>query len=146
MTSESGIFKISCLEGEAVFGQLHGIGSDVEAGQITQPGFRRPDPNYGRPLGKAKPPTVTLSHPSSNSPDTSWIWNWRARARSGVGTYVTVTLGVYEAGADPARPATVSYELVNAFPTEALVGEKTGASAMFVTLVTLQCDEIVMRA
>ena len=51
---------------------------------------------------------------------------------------------LYGAGSDPGGSASLSYMLVNAFPSKVdIAGMKAGATEVVVQTVTLQCDEII---
>jgi phage tail-like protein len=141
-TLTSAVFKIENESGQAMFSELGGISSEVESADYMEAGER--GPMYGRFIGKAKPPTVTLKRAMSTGPDTTWIWEWHSMARTGsVQAYRTTTLGLYSAGSDPGS-ATKSYMLVNAFPTKVeIAGMKAGGTEVVLQTVTLQCDEII---
>jgi len=139
----SAIFKIENEKGLAVFSELAGISSEVEMQEYMQAGEKGPE--FGRFVGKAKPPTVTLKRAMSNGPDTTWIWEWHQMARLGMpNCYRTTTLMLYGAGSDPGGAPQMGYMLVNAFPSKVdIAGMKAGGTEVVVQTVTLMCDEII---
>lgn len=141
-TLTSAVFKIENSTGMAMFSELGGISSEVESADYMEAGER--GPVYGRFIGKAKPPTVTLKRAMGTNKDTSWIWEWHAMARTGsTDAYRDTTLGLYGAGADPTTPKK-TYMLIGAFPTKVeIAGMKAGGTEVVLQTVTLQCDEII---
>jgi phage tail-like protein len=141
-TLTSAVFKIDNSAGVAMFSELGGISSEIESADYMEAGEQ--GPVYGRFIGKAKPPTVTLKRAMSTGKDTTWIWEWHAMARTGdVKAYRDTTLGLYGAGSDPGT-ATKSYMLIGAFPTKVeIAGMKAGGTEVVLQTVTLQCDEII---
>jgi phage tail-like protein len=139
-TLNSAYFKIECTGGgSAMFSELGGISSEVETVEYMEAGAK--GPMFGRFIGKAKPPTVTLKRAMSTGPDTTWIWAWHALARTGSPeAYRNTTLAMFGAG-NPS--ALKTYQLVNALPTKVeIAGAKAGATEVVIQTVTLQCDEI----
>lgn len=138
----SAVFQIEDDQGgTAVFSELGGINSEVETVEYMESGVR--GPMFGRFLGKAKPPTVTLKRAMSTGNDTTWIWSWHSMARTGaVGAYRTTTLKLFSAGTGETPQKT--YMLVNAVPTKVdIAGMKAGGSEVVLQTLTLQCDEII---
>jgi phage tail-like protein len=134
-------FKISCSPGgEAVFSELGGIMSEIESAEYMEAGPK--GPMFGRFVGKAKPPTVTLKRAMSTGKDTTWIWTWHAQARMGdSAAYKPTTLELIPAGKES---AVKTYVLSNAFPTKVeIAGMKAGGTEVVLQTVTLQCDEII---
>jgi phage tail-like protein len=139
----SAIFKIENEAGTAIFSELSGINSEVEQQEYMEAGEKGPE--FGRFMGKAKPPTVTLKRAMSSGADTTWIWSWHQQARAGNPlAYQTTTFMLYGAGDDPGGAAKMTYMLINAFPTKVEInGMKAGATEVVIQTVTLQCDEII---
>lgn len=139
----SAIFKIENEAGVASFSELAGINSEVEQTEYMQAGEKGPE--FGRFVGKTKPPSVTLKRAMSTGKDTTWIWEWHQQARAGSpAAYRTTTFMLYGAGSDPSQQPAMSYMLVNAFPSKVeIAGMKAGATEVVVQTVTLQCDEII---
>jgi len=139
----SATFKIEWVAGgfEAVFSELAGISSEVEQVEYMEASVK--GPMFGRFLGKAKPPTVTLKRSMSTGKDTSAIWKWHAAARNAVpDAYKDTTLKLFAAGGDPEK-AVKTYLLTNAIPTKLdIAGMKAGASEVVVQTLTLMCDSI----
>lgn len=139
----SATFKIEWVAGgfEAVFSELAGISSEVEQTEYMEASVK--GPMFGRFLGKAKPPTVTLKRSMSTGKDTSDIWKWHAAARNAVpDAYKDTTLKLFAAGGDPEKPVKC-YLLTNAIPTKLdIAGMKAGASEVVVQTLTLMCDGI----
>lgn len=137
----SATFKVTANGKSAVFSELGGISSEVEQVEYMEAGENGPE--YGRFIGKAKPPTVTLKRSMSTGEDTTWIWEWHAMARTASpASYRTAELGLYSAG--DAATAVKTYTLVNAFPTKVeIAGMKAGGTEVVIQTVTLMCDEIV---
>lgn len=138
----SAVFKIDAEGKSAMFSELAGISSEVELAEYMEAGPK--GPMFGRFIGRAKPPTVSLKRAMSSGPDTQWIWAWHALARTmAVGAYRNTTLSLYGAGSPEDKP-TKSYMLVNAVPTKVeIAGMKAGATEVVIQTVTLQCDEII---
>lgn len=134
-------FKISCEGGgSAVFSELGGISSEVEQAEYMEAGEK--GPVFGRFIGRAKPPTVTLKRSMSTGSDTTWIWAWHALARTGVpAAYRDTQLALIPAGqSTPVK----TYTLSNAIPTKVeIAGMKAGGTEVVIQTVTLMCDEIV---
>lgn len=140
-TLTSSYFKIECTGGgSALFSELGGISSEVEMAEYMEAGEK--GPMFGRFIGKAKPPTVTLKRAMGTGKDTSWIWTWHALARTGSPeAYRETTLAFYGAG-EPGKALKI-YQLINAVPTKVeIAGAKAGATEVVIQTVTLQCDEI----
>jgi len=138
----SAVFQIESNGQTARFSELGGITSEVESAEYMEAGEK--GPVFGRFLGRAKPPTVSLKRAMSTGKDTNWVWEWHAAARSGdVAAYRDTTLKLFGAGGDPQK-AKKSYTLVGAFPTKVeIMGMKAGATEVVLQTVTLQCDEII---
>ncbi len=141
-TLTSAVFKIENEHGAAMFSELGGISSEVEQSEYMEAGEK--GPMFGRFIGRAKPPTVTLKRAMSTGQDTSWIWEWHGMARTGAtGAYRTTTLQLFGAGADPGKPLK-SYTLVNAIPTKVdIAGMKAGGTEVVLQTLTMMCDEII---
>jgi len=139
----SAVFKIENSAGAASFSELAGINSEVEQTEYMQAGAKGPE--YGRFVGKTKPPSVTLKRAMSTGPDTTWIWAWHQQARAGLpGAYRTTTFMLYGAGTGMDESPSMAYMLVNAFPSKVeIAGMKAGGTEVVVQTVTLQCDEII---
>lgn len=139
----SAVFKIENENGSAIFSELAGINSEVEQVEYMEAGEKGPE--FGRFMGKAKPPTITLKRAMSSGPDTTWIWGWHQQARAGnLLAYQTTTFMLYGAGDDPGAAGKMTYMLINAFPTKVeIAGMKAGGTEVVVQTVTLQCDEII---
>lgn len=135
-------FQIENEAGQAVFSELGGISSEVEQAEYMEASTT--GPMYGRFIGKAKPPTVTLKRAMSTGKDTSWIWEWHAMAREAkTAAYRTTDLSLYSASSESTDPVKV-YTLTNAFPTKVeIAGMKAGGTEVVIQTVTLQCDEII---
>ena len=138
----SAVFMVENSKGTATFSELAGISSEVEQAEYMEVGGR--GTVFGRFVGKAKPPTVTLKRAMTTGGDTHWIWLWHAAAREASPmAYVTTDLKLFPAGADPSGSPTKAYTLVNAFPTKVeIAGMKAGGTEVVIQTVTLQCDEI----
>jgi phage tail-like protein len=138
-TLASAYFKIDAEGASAMFSELGGISSEVEMVEYMEAGEK--GPMFGRFIGKAKPPTVTLKRAMGVGKDTTWIWTWHGLARTGSpSAYRETYLTFYGAG-DP--KALKTYQLVNAVPTKVeIAGAKAGATEVVIQTVTLQCDEI----
>ena len=138
----SATFQIEAVggAGKAVFSELGGISSEIEAGEYMEAGEK--GPTFGRFIGRAKPPTVTLKRAMSSGGDTTWIWEWHAKARmADSNAYRHTTLKLFRAG--NSETPVKSYLLSNAFPTKVeIAGMKAGATEVVVQTVTLQCDNI----
>jgi len=141
-TLSNATFKIENLGKSALFSELVGISSEVEMAEYMEVGEK--GPMFGRFVGKAKPPTVTLKRSMSTGPDTTWIWAWHALARTGsADAYRDSTLSLYGAGADPST-ALKSYQLLNAVAAKVEIGGvKAGGTEVVIQTLTIQCDEIV---
>jgi phage tail-like protein len=141
-TLTSAIFKIENTSGVAMFSELGGISSEVESAEYMEAGEK--GPMFGRFIGRAKPPTVTLKRAMSTGTDTNWVWEWHAMARTGdTKAYRDTTLSLFGAGGDAGTPAK-AYMLIGAFPTKVeIAGMKAGATEVVLQTVTLQCDEII---
>jgi phage tail-like protein len=139
----SAVFKIENENGAAIFSELAGINSEVEQVEYMEAGEKGPE--FGRFIGKAKPPTVTLKRAMSTGPDTTWIWAWHQHARAGnPQAYITTTFMLYGAGDESGGASKMAYMLVNAFPTKVeIAGMKAGGTEVVIQTVTLQCDEII---
>lgn len=139
-TLMSATFLIKCEGKEALFSELGGISSEVEQTEYMEAGLH--GPMFGRFIGKAKPPTVSLKRAMTKEGEsTKWIWMWHALARSGdKAAYKDVMLELYGAGAqEPVR----KYALTNAIPTKVeLGGMKAGASEVVLQTLTMMCDAI----
>ncbi len=143
-TLTSAVFKIDAPpNGVAMFSELAGISSELEQVEYMEAGER--GPVFGRFIGRAKPPTVSLKRAMGTGSDTHWIWEWHAMARTGLSTaYRMTTLSLYAAGQDTTGAPTKSYLLSNAFPTKVeIAGMKAGATEVVMQTVTLMCDEII---
>lgn len=139
----SAIFMISNSAGQASFSELAGISSEVEQTEYMQAGAKGPE--FGRFVGKTKPPSITLKRAMGAGGDTTWIWAWHSAARAGLpGAYRETTFKLYGTGEDPTGAGSLSYTLVNAFPSKVEIGGmKAGATEIVIQTVTLQCDEII---
>lgn len=139
-TLTSASFQIENAAGLATFSELTGISSEIETTEYMEAGLK--GPTYGKFVGKAKPPTVTLKRAMSTGPDTTWIWAWHAQARAAAVTaFQDTTLKLFKAG-DNETPVK-SYLLTNAVPTKVeIAGMKAGATEVVLQTVTLQCDNI----
>ena len=137
----SAVFAIETPNGTAMFSELGGISSEVEQQEYMEAGEK--GPMFGRFIGKAKPPTVTLKRAMANNSDTTWIWEWHAAARTGaISAYRHCSLKLYGAAQGMSKPVK-TYEMVNAFPTKVeIAGMKAGGTEVVMQTVTLQCDEI----
>lgn len=136
------MFQVDVLGlGSAVFSELGGITSEVEATEYTEAGAKGPE--FGRFIGKAKPPTVTLKRAMSSGPDSAWVWAWHIQARgASAAAYKHATLKLFSANKGMDKPVKI-YELANAFPTKVEInGMKAGGSEVVLQTVVLQCDEI----
>lgn len=139
-TLTSATFMIESGGQEAVFSELGGISSEVEQVEYMEAGPK--GPAFGRFLGKAKPPTVTLKRSMSTGKDTTWIWTWHALARTGKPeAYRDTTLKLFSAGSGE-KPVK-SYYLTNAIPTKVEInGMKAGGTEVVLQTLTLMCDAI----
>jgi phage tail-like protein len=139
-TLAAATFQIEANGKTAVFSELTGITSEVEQAEYMEASVK--GPVFGRFLGKAKPPTVTLKRSMSTGADTTWIWGWHALARTGAQTaYQDTTLSLFGAG-NPDKAIKV-YQLTNAIPTKVEIGGmKAGGTEVVMQTLTLQCDEI----
>jgi phage tail-like protein len=137
----SAVFGIETAQGTAMFSELGGISSEVEQQEYMEAGTT--GPMFGRFIGRAKPPTVTLKRAMSTGADTTWIWEWHAAARTGsTAAYRHASLKLYGAALGMSKPVK-TYEMVNAFPTKVeIAGMKAGGTEVVMQTVTLQCDEI----
>ncbi len=139
-TLSSATFMIVNQFGTLLFSELGGISSELEQAEYMEVGPTG-NPIFGRFLGKAKPPTVTLKRAMGEGNDSHWVWLWHAQARMGGGTaYVNTDLKLIPAG----KPdSTRTYTLHNAIPTKVeLAGMKAGGTEVVIQTLTLQCDEI----
>lgn len=147
-TLTSATFEVSNDKGQkALFSELGGITSEVEQAEYMEAGEK--GPVFGRFIGRAKPPTVTLKRsmttggdPSSNS--TSWIWVWHGVARTMQKTaYQDITLKLFSAGAPSPTTPVKTYYLSNTIPTKVeIAGMKAGGTEVVLQTVTLMCDAI----
>lgn len=138
----SAMFQIEVLgKGTAMFSELGGISSEVEAQPYMEAGEKGPE--FGRFIGQAKPPQVTLKRSMSTGKDTTWIWEWHRAARSAsTSAYRHCTLKLFSPNKGPNDPVK-TYELANAFPTKVEIASmKAGGNEVVMQTVTLQCDEI----
>lgn len=139
-TLSAASFIVTCEGKDAHFSELSGIKSEVETGEYMEVGEK--GPQYGRFLGKAKPPEVTLKRSmTSGGQTTDWIWVWHTAARQlDPAAYKDCGLQLFGAGSDQALK---TYYLVNAIPTKVDIGQmKAGASEVVLQTLTLQCDSI----
>jgi phage tail-like protein len=138
-TLSSAVFKVENT-GSAMFSELAGISSEVELAEYMEVGEH--GPMFGRFVGKAKPPTVSLKRSMSTGADTTWIWAWHALARRGAAdAYRTTYLSLYGAG-DMDNPLK-TYTLVNAVAAKVDIGGvKAGGTEVVIQTLTMQCDEI----
>lgn len=136
----SATFLVMCEGKEALFSELGGISSELEQVEYMEAGKK--GPVFGRFIGRAKPPTVSLKRSMTREGEsTKWIWLWHAEARTGAsGAYKDVMLHLYGAGSpDPVR----KYALTNAIPTKVeLGGMKAGATEVVLQTLTMMCDAI----
>jgi len=139
-TLMSATFLIKCEGKEALFSELGGISSEVEQTEYMEAGLH--GPMFGRFIGKAKPPTVSLKRAmTKDGESTQWIWTWHALARTGSkDAYKDVMLELYGAG----NPEAVrKYALTNAIPTKVeLGGMKAGGTEVVLQTLTMMCDAI----
>src|SRR3712207_6594847 len=126
-TLSSAVFKIDVNGSVAMFSELGGISSEVEHAEYMEAGVK--GPTFGRFIGRAKPPTVTLKRSMTTGKDTTWVWEWHAMARTGSSqAYRPCTLSLYAAGQDPGGSPQKAYMLSNAFPTKVeIAGMRAGA-------------------
>lgn len=134
-------FMIEAGGQEALFSELAGISSEVEQVEYMESGAK--GPMFGRFLGRAKPPTVTLKRSMNEGPSTKWIWTWHSLARTlSPEAYRMTTLKLFAAGSGSDAPVK-SYMLVNAVPTKVeIAGMKAGATEVVLQTLTLMCDSI----
>lgn len=139
-TLTSATFVVECEGKSAAFSELGGINSEVEQTEYMEAGPK--GPTYGRFLGKAKPPTVTVKRSMTTGPDTSWIWAWHAQARTlNKLAYKDTTLKLFAAGQGETPVKT--YYLSNAIPTKVeIAGMKAGGTEVVLQTLTLMCDAI----
>ena len=125
----------------ALFSELAGISSEVEQVEYMESGLR--GPVFGRFLGRAKPPTITLKRSVNHGPSTKWIWAWHSLARTlAPEAYKPTTLKLFAAGAGGGR-LIKTYLLLNAVPTKVEInGMKAGATEVVLQTLTLMCDSI----
>jgi phage tail-like protein len=139
-TLTSATFVIESGGQKAMFSELGGISSEVEQAEYMEAGPR--GPQFGRFIGRAKPPTVTLKRSmTKGGSSTRWIWLWHATARKmSSEAYRDCTLQLFGAGStDPAR----TYHLTNAIPTKVeIAGMKAGGTEVVLQTLTLMCDAI----
>lgn len=146
ITSATFVIEQLATGKSCIFSELAGITSEVEQAEYMEAGIQ--GPTFGRFLGKAKPPTVTLKRSMSSGSDTTWIWAWHAAARTGSpAAYLDTTLKLYSAGNyDPMKEQqepVKTYMLTNAVPTKVeIAGMKAGGTEVVLQTVTLQCDAI----
>ena len=141
-TITSATFLVTCDLGEAMFSELGGISSEVEQAEYMEAGLKGPE--FGRFLGKAKPPTVSLKRSMTSGGDTtSWIWGWHGIARSLDPTaYKDCTLKLFSATTGPDNPVK-TYYLINAIPTKVeIAGMKAGGTEVVIQTLTMMCDHI----
>jgi phage tail-like protein len=140
-TWASATFLVSNNFGEAHFSELGGISSEVEQAEYME-ASKTGAPTFGRFLGKAKPPTVTLKRSMGEGDSSKMVWKWHAAARQMAGTAYTDTQLSLIPGGDP--NAVRVYTLTNAIPTKVeLAGIKAGGTEVVIQTLTMQCDEIV---
>jgi phage tail-like protein len=139
-TLMSATFMIKEGANEALFSELGGISSELEQTEYMEAGLN--GPMFGRFIGRAKPPTVSLKRAMARSGvSTAWIWAWHADARSGKDSaYRDVMLYLYGAGStDPVR----TYGMTNAIPTKVeIAGMKAGGTEVVLQTLTMMCDAI----
>jgi phage tail-like protein len=139
-TLMSATFLIKCEGNECMFSELGGISSELEQTEYMEASLN--GPMFGRFIGRAKPPTVSLKRSMTKSGvSTHWIWTWHAQARSGMkDAYKDVLLYLYGAGSDkPVR----TYGLTNAIPTKVeIAGMKAGGTEVVLQTLTMMCDAI----
>lgn len=135
-------FRIENMHGVAFFSDLGGISSEMEDIDYMEAGEK--GAMFGRFLGKAKPPTVTLKRAMSAGKDTTWIWAWHRMARGGGTLSMTdTTMMLYGAGGPDSGPV-ATYILMNSFPKKVeIAGMKAGGTEVVIQTLTLQCDEIM---
>jgi phage tail-like protein len=141
-TLMSATFEIEYNGKTALFSELAGITSELEQAEYMEAGLH--GPMFGRFIGRAKPPTVTLKRSMTKgggNSATTWIWAWHAEARTGVSTaYRDVSLKLYGAGSkEPVK----QYAMTNAIPTKVeLNGMKAGGTEVVLQTLTIMCDAI----
>lgn len=140
-TLSSATFQITNGFGTALFSELGGISSELEQAEYMEAGPNG-NPVFGRFLGKAKPPVVSLKRAMGGGPDTKWVWQWHAQARlASAAAYSTTELHLIPAGSSSAQRV---YTLYHAIPTKVeLAGMKAGGTEVVIQTLTMQCDEIV---
>jgi phage tail-like protein len=141
-TLSAATFKIENQGGSAVFSELAGISSEVELAEYMEVGDK--GPMFGRFVGRAKPPTVSLKRAMTTGQDTTWVWAWHALARTGASeAYRDTTLSFFGAGSDPTKPLKM-YSMINAVAQRVEIGGmKAGGTEVVIATLTIQCDEIV---
>jgi phage tail-like protein len=139
-TLTSATFVVECGGKSAVFSELGGISSEVEQSEYMEAGLQ--GPTFGRFIGRAKPPTVSLKRSMTKTGgSTTWIWTWHASARNmKPDAYRDCMLKLFGAGSDaPVK----TYFLNNAIPTKVeIAGMKAGGTEVVLQTVTLMCDAI----
>ena len=139
-TLTSATFMVSCEGKDAVFSELGGISSEVEQAEYMEAGPK--GPSFGRFIGRAKPPTVTLKRSMTKTgATTTWIWLWHGEARQlKSSAYKDCSLKLFSAGSD--QPVK-TYYLTNAIPTKVeIAGMKAGGTEVVLQTLTLMCDAI----
>jgi phage tail-like protein len=142
-TISAAVFQLDCTPGgTAMFSELGAIASEVESKEYMEVGKQGPE--YGRFIGQAKPPTVTLKRSMSTGLDTTWIWTWHMQARMGGSLAFRTAYLKFFTPTQGMQQAVKVYGLFNAFPTKVeIAGIKAGATDVVLQTVTLQCDEII---
>ena len=138
----SAFFRIATVQGSADFSDLAGITSELEQTEYMEAGPI--GALFSRHPGRTKPPTVVLKRGMTNGFGTMWIWTWHKMARMSMPTgQRDCALMLYGPNDDPAGPGSLTYMLMNAFPTKMeLAGMKLGGTEVVMQTLTLQCEDI----
>lgn len=140
-TLSAAVFKVEREGKVAIFSELGAISSEVEAAEYMEAGTR--GPQFGRFLGKAKPPTVTLKRSMTTGPDSDWVWAWHQLARTGSNKMTNQITTLSLIGAESEKPLK-TYMLINAIPTKVeIAGIKAGGTEVVQQTLTMMCDEII---
>ncbi len=125
------IYKMTGSDVSATFTDLLSMTSEVETVEYMEAGER--GPQFGRSLGKAKPPTVTLRRPMTYG---LGLAQWHTVARTGKPeAFKTVVLELHSGGQPVAR-----WQLVNAWPSKL---EVAPVRDVLTETVTFAADELI---
>ena len=142
----SPLFQLWCPQGSIEFAELQGITSEVEHHDYAETGPL--GAQYGRHVGRRKPPIVTLRRAMRVGPSTTWVWTWHQLVARGVpGARRDCLLSLFGPNDPPDLPAPTSYMLISAFPAKVeLAGAKSGGTEVIYQTLTVVCDDMIDAA